>query len=191
MKPQHVVFVCTGNICRSPTAHAVLRQRIAQHGLDGRLSVSSAGLEAWHSGEPPDPRSIRHALQRGYDLSDLRARHLRPVDFERADWVLVMDEGHLARSVRLCPPQHAHKLHLLTDFCRRHEALEVPDPYYGAAVDFEYVLDLVEDACDGFLDHLAEAGRSGSGADLPAPAGPAAGAAGRAFRRARRDGGGR
>ena len=155
MKPQHVVFVCTGNICRSPTAHAVLRQRIAQHGLDGRLSVSSAGLEAWHSGEPPDPRSIRHALQRGYDLSDLRARHLRPVDFERGDWVLVMDEGHLARSVRLCPPQHAHKLHLLTDFCLVHEhAMRVPDPYYGQAAAFERVLDLVEHACDGLLGRL-------------------------------------
>ena len=191
MKPQHVLFVCTGNICRSPTAHAVLRRRIEQQSLGEWLSVASAGLEAWHSGEAPDPRGIRHARLRGYRMSDLRARHFRPADFERADWVLVMDEGHLRQAARLCPPQQAHKLHLLTDFCRRHEALEVPDPYYGAAVDFEYVLDLVEDACDGFLDHLAEAGRSGSGADLPAPAGPAAGAAGRAFRRARRDGGGR
>lgn len=154
MKPQRVVFVCTGNICRSPTAHAVLRQRIAALGLADLLSADSAGLEAWHAGAPPDPRSIRHARQRGYELSDLRARHFRPADFETADWVLVMDDGHLQRAARLCPPQHAHKLQLLTDFCRRHDAHEVPDPYYGHAADFEHVLDLVEDACDGLLARL-------------------------------------
>lgn len=154
MKPQHVVFVCTGNICRSPTAHAVLRQRIAALGLEDRLSVSSAGLEAWHAGEPPDPRSIRHAQQRGYLMADLRARPFRREVFDTADWVLVMDDGHLLRASRLCPPQHAHKLRLLTDFCRRHRADEVPDPYYGQAADFEHVLDLVEDACDGLLAHL-------------------------------------
>jgi protein-tyrosine phosphatase len=155
VKPQHVVFVCTGNICRSPTAHAVLRQRIATLGLADRLSVASAGLEAWHAGEGPDSRSIRHARLRGYEMADLRARPFRREEFSTADWVLVMDEGHLARSVRLCPPQHAHKLRLLTDFCRVDEdALEVPDPYYGQAADFEHVLDLIEDACDGFLAHL-------------------------------------
>ena len=154
MKPQRVVFVCTGNICRSPTAHAVLRQRIAERGLGDRLAVDSAGLEAWHAGEPPDARSIRHARQRGYELSDLRARHFSARDFEHADWVLVMDDGHLQRAARLCPPQQAHKLRLLTDFCRVHQADEVPDPYYGGAQGFEQVLDLVEDACDGLLAHL-------------------------------------
>jgi protein-tyrosine phosphatase len=158
VKPQHVVFVCTGNICRSPTAHAVLRQRIAMLGLDDRLSVASAGLEAWHAGEAPDPRSVRHARQRGYDMADLRARPFRREEFDTADWVLVMDDSHLLRASRLCPPQHAGKLRLLTDFCRRHEAGEVPDPYYGAAGDFELVLDLVEDACDGLLDRLAQDG---------------------------------
>ena len=153
--PQHVVFVCTGNICRSPTAHAVLRQRIAALGLQDRLSVDSAGLEAWHDGEGPDSRSIRHARHRGYEMADLRARPFRREEFISADWVLVMDEGHLARTVRLCLPQHAHKLRLLTDFCREHEdALEVPDPYYGQAAGFEQVLDLIEDACDGLLAHL-------------------------------------
>jgi protein-tyrosine phosphatase len=153
-KPQHIVFVCTGNICRSPTAHAVLRQRIAERGLGDRLAVDSAGLEAWHAGEPPDARSIRHARQRGYDMSDLRAQHFSAADFERADWVLVMDDGHLLHAARLCPPQHAHKLRLLVDFCLSHDADEVPDPYYGQARDFEHVLDLVEDACEGLLSHL-------------------------------------
>ncbi len=153
-KPQHIVFVCTGNICRSPTAHAVLRQRIAERGLGDRLTVDSAGLEGWHAGQPPDARSIRHARQRGYDMSDLRAQHFSAADFERADWVLVMDDGHLLRATRLCPPRHAHKLRLLVDFCLAHDADEVPDPYYGQAQDFEHVLDLVEDACEGLLSHL-------------------------------------
>jgi protein-tyrosine phosphatase len=152
--PQCIVFVCTGNICRSPTAHAVLRQRIAERGLSGRLEVSSAGLEAWHGGEPPDPRGIHHARQRGYDMSDLRARHFGVDDFERADRVLVMDDGHLLRAARLCPPQHVHKLHMLVDFCQVHDADAVPDPYYGRPRDFEHVLDLIEDACEGLPAHL-------------------------------------
>ena len=158
MKPQHVIFVCTGNICRSPTAHAVLRQRIAALGLGGRLSADSAGLEGWHAGEPPDRRSIHHARQRGYELSDLRARAFQRHDFESADWVLVMDRGHLQQAAQLCPPQHAHKLRLLTDFCRTQMVGEVPDPYYGRAPDFEHVLDLVEDACDGLIAHLGYGG---------------------------------
>jgi protein-tyrosine phosphatase len=153
-KLKHVVFVCTGNICRSPTAHAVLRQRIAERGLGERLAADSAGLEAWHGGEPPDSRSIRHARQRGYDMSDLRARHFGADDFERADWVLVMDEAHLLRAMRLCPPQHVHKLRLLVDFCQDHDVDAVPDPYYGQPRDFEHVLDLIEDACEGLLTHL-------------------------------------
>jgi len=154
VKSQHVVFVCTGNICRSPTAHAVLRQRIAERGLDGRLSVESAGLEAWHAGQPPDARSIHHARHRGYDMRDLRARQFSRADFDRADWVLVMDDGHLLGATRLCPPQHAHKLRLLVDFCQVHDADDVPDPYYGQARDFEHVLDLIEDACAGLLARL-------------------------------------
>ena len=152
--PLRIVFVCTGNICRSPTAHAVLRQRIAERGLGQRLVVESAGLEAWHRGDPPDARSIRHARLRGYDLSDLRARPFTPADFERADWVLVMDEGHLQRAARMCPPPHAHKVRLLLDFAARHDVHEVPDPYYGGPQDFEHVLDLIEDACEGLLAHL-------------------------------------
>ena len=156
--PQHIVFVCTGNICRSPSAHAVLRQRIAERGLAGRLTVDSAGLEAWHTGKPPDARSIHHARLRGYDLSDLRARQFSGAEFERADWVLVMDRGHLQRAARLCPPRHAHKLRLLGDFCRRHPGGEVGDPYYGDAQGFEHALDLIEDACEGLLEFLGHAG---------------------------------
>jgi protein-tyrosine phosphatase len=100
-------------------------------------------------------------MQRGYELSDLRARPFRSDEFERADWVLVMDDGHLQRAARLCPPQHAHKLRLLTDFCRVHQADEVPDPYHGQARDFELVLDLIEDACDGLLSKLLKP-RAGS-----------------------------
>lgn len=151
---QRIVFVCTGNICRSPTAHAVLRQRIAERGLGAKLTVDSAGLEAWHTGAPPDARSIAHARRRGYELADLRARPFRREEFASADWVLVMDEGHLRHAARLCPPAQAYKLRLLTDFCRLHDACEVPDPYYGQAADFEHVLDLIEDACGGLLERL-------------------------------------
>jgi protein-tyrosine phosphatase len=149
-----VVFVCTGNICRSPTAHAVMRHRVAERGLAGRIAVDSAGLEAWHTGKPPDPRSIRHAQRRGYDMRDLRARQFSRQDFERADLVLVMDHGHLVAAARLCPPQHLHKLRMLVEFCSAHDAEEVSDPYYGDAAGFESVLDLIEDACDGLLEHI-------------------------------------
>lgn len=158
---QHIVFVCTGNICRSPSAHAVLRQRIAAHALSDRLSVDSAGLEGWHTGKPPDARSIRHARRRGYELSDLRARPLRAADFDAADWVLVMDHGHLQRAMRLCAPAQMSKLRLLGEFSRLHPGVEVPDPYYGDAQGFEHVLDLIEDACDGLLDFLGHAAAGG------------------------------
>ncbi|MDH5540747.1 MAG: low molecular weight phosphotyrosine protein phosphatase [Rhizobacter sp.] len=150
----HVVFVCMGNICRSPTAHGVLRQKLLEHGLAQQVHVDSAGTHDYHAGEPPDARSQRHARKRGYDLSDLRARHLSALDFERADLLLVMDEENLATAKRRCPPALRHKLRLLTEFCRAHRSDSVPDPYSGGAQGFEHVLDLVEDACDGLLDDV-------------------------------------
>lgn len=152
--PFRVVFVCMGNICRSPTAHGVLREKLRRAGLDRRVLVDSAGTHDYHPGEPPDPRSQRHARRRGYDLSDLRARCLRPSDFEQADLLLVMDGNNLAASLRACPPAHRDKLRKLVSFCGTRVADEVPDPYYGGEAGFEHVLDLVEDACDGLIDHL-------------------------------------
>jgi protein-tyrosine phosphatase len=116
--------------------------------------VDSAGTHNYHPGEAPDPRSQAHALRRGYDLSDLRARQLQPRDFAAAQLILVMDWDNLKRVQALCPPEYQHKLRRLTEFCQHHDSPVVPDPYYGEAGGFDSVLDLVEDACDGLLHHV-------------------------------------
>jgi protein-tyrosine phosphatase len=156
--PYTVLFVCMGNICRSPTAHGVLRHKTLQRGWAAQLQVDSAGTHNYHPDAPPDARSQQHAAQRGYDLSDLRARALRASDFERADLILAMDWDNLALVQERCPPQYLAKVRRLTEFCRRHDSPVVPDPYYGGAAGFEAVLDLVEDACDGLLHHLERQG---------------------------------
>lgn len=152
--PLRVTFVCMGNICRSPTAHGVFRQRVRDAGLEAQVLVDSAGTHGYHVGAPPDARSQQHARRRGVDLSDLRARQLSGQDFEDADLLLVMDADNLAEARRRCPPQHRHKLQLLTEHCRTLTGTEVPDPYYGGEGGFERVLDLIEDACAGLLDQV-------------------------------------
>ena len=151
-----VLFVCTGNICRSPTAEGVFRHVAAGAGLAERISCESAGTHDYHVGEAPDPRTQRAAEQRGYNLCDLRARQVSRRDFEAFDYVLAMDEGHLRLLERLCPPQYAHKLKLFMEFGSDPKVREVPDPYYGGVQGFEHVLDLVEQAARGLLDHLKE-----------------------------------
>lgn len=149
-----VLFVCTGNICRSPTAHGVLAQRLEHAGLAARVRVDSAGTHGYHRGDPPDERSQAHAAQRGYDLSALRARQVSMEDFELYDLILAMDSGHLELLVQRCPDTHRHKLQRFTAWCSQHHSRDVPDPYYGCAQDFEHVLDLVEDGCAGLLQHI-------------------------------------
>ena len=149
-----VLFLCMGNICRSPTAHGVFRHRVRAAGLDGVVRVDSAGTHNYHPGEPPDHRSQQHATRRGYDLSDLRARQMLAADFAAHDLVLAMDWDNLAMAQDRCPPAHAHKLRRLTEFCLRMGSPVVPDPYYGGANGFDEVLDLVEDACEGSLQHV-------------------------------------
>lgn len=151
-----VLFVCMGNICRSPTAHAVFRARLRQAGLDQLVRVDSAGTHGYHGGRPPDERAQAHALRRGYDLSDLRAQPLRD-DQMRVDLVLVMDAQNLQTVRGRYPDAPPEQLRLLTDFCRHHASTEVPDPYYGGAQGFAQVLDLIEDACDGLLAHVRTA----------------------------------
>jgi protein-tyrosine phosphatase len=151
MTPRRIVFVCTGNICRSPTAEAVLRHLAAQRGLADRIEVASAGLEDWHAGAPPDARSQAHALRRGYELAAQRARHFTRRDFERFDWIIAMDAGHHDQLRRMCPPQHSQKLRRAADFSDRVPADGVPDPYDGDALGFEVVLDMVEAVCEGVL----------------------------------------
>ena len=150
-----LTFVCMGNICRSPTADGVMRHKVAERHWQHWIEVDSAGTHAHHVGEAPDRRSQQHAQRRGYDLSMLRARQLTPEDFEASDLVLVMDWDNLALAEQLCPTAQRHKLKRLTEFCTRHDSPVVPDPYYGGTQGFEQVLDLVEDACEGLLTHIA------------------------------------
>jgi len=153
--PLRVLMVCTGNICRSPTAEGVLRQLAAQSGWGRRLEVDSAGTTAYHVGEPPDRRSQAHAQRRGYDLSSQRARQVEDVDFRRFDWILAMDRGHLLELRDQAPVLVHDRIRLLLDFAPGLEGRDVPDPYYGGDGGFEQVLDLVEAGCRGFLAEMA------------------------------------
>jgi len=153
-----VLMVCMGNICRSPIAEGVLRHRLQRAGLERRVLVDSAGTLGYHVGEAPDPRAVRQAALRGYDLSGLRARSVAAGDYARFHWLLAMDDDNLAWLQSKAPPDHAARVELLMPYARHHpHVLEVPDPYYGSAAGFEHVLDLVEDACDGLLVHLQQA----------------------------------
>lgn len=135
-QPRRVLLVCMGNICRSPTAEAVLRAKAKQAGL--RIEFDSAGTENYHVGDAPDPRSIRHALARGYDLKSLRARQVHAADFHEFDLILAADEINLRELRRRCPQEQHHRLALFLG------DVALPDPYYGESDDFEKVLDLVE-----------------------------------------------
>ena len=141
-----ILFVCTGNICRSPTAEGVLKTLCKQQSIE--LHVESAGTGDWHVGQPPDERSQHHARRRGYDLSEQRARQVRAEDFERFDMILAMDRGHLRALQKLAPAHHHAKIRLFV------EGRDVPDPYEGGAEGFEEVLDLVEAQCRRLLQDL-------------------------------------
>jgi protein-tyrosine phosphatase len=166
--PLSVLFICMGNICRSPTAHGVFRHKLRQLGLDGQIRVDSAGTHNYHPGEPPDRRSQRAAAMRGYDLSDLRARQISDDDFVRHDLLLTMDWDNHSLAEERCPPQHRRKLRRLAEFCRRHSAAVVPDPYYGGDAGFAHVLDLIEDACDSLIDELTRRLQQRGAAQPPA-----------------------
>lgn len=152
--PFRVLFVCMGNICRSPTAHGVFLRKVAARGWTGHVDVDSAGTHNYHEGSQPDARAQAHAVRRGYALDGLRARQIRPEDFSRHHLILAMDWDNLEQLGADCPECHRHKLRRLTEFCRQHTSDIVPDPYYGGTQGFERVLDLVEDACDGLLAYI-------------------------------------
>jgi protein-tyrosine phosphatase len=149
-----VLFVCMGNICRSPTAEAVFRQVVAAAAPEGDWHIDSAGTHAYHVGEPPDPRSIAAARRRGVDMSRLRARVFERDDFDRFDLVLAMDEDNLAHLAALRPTGARAELRLLLDYAPDAGRRSVPDPYYGGTSGFEDVLDLVELAAEGLLAAL-------------------------------------
>lgn len=154
MKQYAVLFCCTGNICRSPTAEGVFMKKVADARLAGRILIDSAGTHGYHIGEPPDSRTQEAARARGYDLSALRARRVERGDFERFDLVLAMDHDNRALLARLCPPSAGHKLKLMMEYARSYTVPEVPDPYYGGPEDFEMVLDMLEDAAEGLLETI-------------------------------------
>jgi protein-tyrosine phosphatase len=155
-----ILFVCLGNICRSPTAEAVLRAVAAREAPELGLEVDSAGTSGYHVGQPPDPRTRQAAARRGYDLTTLRARVVEPLDFERFDLILAMDRENLCVLQRRAPAAAHERLRLFLEFAPQGGAQDVPDPYYGGPNGFEEVLDLVESATRGLLTHLRQRARA-------------------------------
>ncbi len=166
-KTVRVLFVCMGNICRSPTAQGVFRKLVRQENLDGFIESDSAGTHGYHIGEPPDERMQAVAKRRGVDLSDLRARRVTVEDFERFDYILAMDRENYENLMDLCPPPYQDRVQMFMTFAPQLGISEVPDPYYGGAKGFAQVFDLVEAAAQGLLaaicnaHQLPNAGKSG------------------------------
>jgi protein-tyrosine phosphatase len=152
-----VLFVCLGNICRSPTAEGVMRRLVAEAGLEGLVEAASAGTHAYHVGEGADPRSTRHARRRGYDLSTHRARRVAASDFDDFDYVLAMDDENLRHLRAMAPadrPDRRARVARLLDFVPAAKFDQVPDPYSRGDEGFELVLDLVESACEALLEEI-------------------------------------
>ena len=149
-----VLFVCMGNICRSPTAEGVFRQKVVDAGLEDRIHIDSAGTHAYHVGEPPDQRAQATALGRGFDLSTQRARRVSAKDFTAFDYIIAMDQSNMVDLESVCVNDTENKIHLFLDFAADADTREVPDPYYGSGDGFERVLNLVESASEGLLSHL-------------------------------------
>lgn len=155
MAKVRVLFVCMGNICRSPTAHGVFRSLVQRAGLEHAIEVDSAGTHAYyHEGEPPDPRAQASARRRGIELGDLRARRASAKDITYYDYILAMDQDNYHNLCALCPPGLERKIALFLDYAPQLRLREVPDPYYGGVQGFDDVLDMVEMAAQGLLEHI-------------------------------------
>lgn len=155
-----ILFVCMGNICRSPSAEGVFRHVLATRAPELRVELDSAGTHDYHVGDPPDRRAIAAAARRGIDLTSLRARTVHANDFSYYDLILAMDEENLSELQRRSPASQRGRIRLLMDFAPDAASRSVPDPYYGGAQGFEEVLDLLEEASDGLLRKLLGAGGS-------------------------------
>ena len=155
-----ILFVCMGNICRSPTAEAVFYKRLADQKLLHIVKIDSAGTHNFHPDAPPDERSQAHALKRGYDLSNLRARPVVESDFEEFDLLLTMDWDNRALLEDRCPTQHIHKIRGLAEFLQTTQASVIPDPFYGGDQGFEHVLDLIEEASEGLMKFIMQKAKS-------------------------------
>jgi low molecular weight protein-tyrosine phosphatase len=157
-KPVKILFVCMGNICRSPTAEGVFRKIIKEEQVEGYFIVDSAGTHAYHVGEVPDYRAQSAAKERNVELTHLRARKVIMGDFEDFDYILAMDEHNHAVLHKACPKKHRSKIKYFLEYAPHLETREVPDPYYGGAYGFERVLDMVEEASIGLLNSLRKTG---------------------------------
>lgn len=171
-----VLFVCMGNICRSPTAEGVFRDLLRREGLEGRIEVDSAGTHGYHVGEAPDVRTQRAAASRGYDLTSMRARKVAPQDLDYFDLILAMDRSNLEVLRRMCPPEREERLGLLMHYAHGFDDDEVPDPFYGLGHGFDLVIDMVEDAAQGLvaalrerIDAAAALANEGAGGGTPSP----------------------
>jgi protein-tyrosine phosphatase len=149
-----------GNICRSPTAEGVFRDKVKSAGLSNQIEIDSAGTHDYHVGKPPDARAQEAARKRGYDLSGLRGRQVCGSDFETYDYVLAMDKDNLGLLQQRCPAHLQHKVRRLLSFSKRYPNLDVPDPYYGGRSGFETVLEMVENAADGLLEEIKRNGKN-------------------------------
>lgn len=156
MMKMKLLFICLGNICRSPAAEGIMRQMVEERALSNDIIVDSAGIGSWHVGEMPDPRMRKHAARRGYDLSPLRARQFRSDDFQKFDYIIVMDEENYHDVMeRGGVYADARKVLRMKDYFIRYKGQQsVPDPYYGGAEGFERALNLIEDGCEGLLKDL-------------------------------------
>ena len=154
MKKISVLMVCTANICRSPTAHGILRHLLELKGLNRRVAVDSAGTHIFQKGLPPDIRAQQVALQHGIDMSDLRSRNIRPKDFSKYDHILAMDNENFQILQQVCPEEHGHKISMIMEFSNNSGVIEVPDPYFGNIAGFERVFDMLDVAMKGLIEHL-------------------------------------
>ena len=150
-----VLFVCMGNICRSPSAEGVFRDMAERRGIAGRFHIDSAGTGNWHVGNPPDQRASQAARERGIDISNLRARQVDAGDFELFDLVIAMDRANQLALLELAGLNHSSKVRLMLEYSEQWTGEDVPDPYYGGDHGFDLVLDLIEEACNNLLDELA------------------------------------
>ncbi|MBO32161.1 MAG: phosphotyrosine protein phosphatase [Rhodospirillaceae bacterium] len=151
-----VIFVCSGNICRSPTAEGVFRAMVDAAGLSEKIEIDSAGTGSWHEGERSDERSTETALRRGIDLSMIRARQIDQYDYFEFDYILAMDGTNFNNLMRTCPPDHRNKIIMFLEFAPHLKERDVPDPYYGGPQGFDHVLNLIEAASQGLLTEIRE-----------------------------------
>lgn len=152
MEQKKILFVCMGNICRSPAAEGIMKHKVGAKGLEKFFHIDSAGTYGYHEGELPDTRMRAHAARRGYQLTS-RSRPVAYDDFHQFDMIIGMDDDNIRNLNRMAPdPESQQKIYRMTDFCRQHSNDHIPDPYYDGASGFELVLDLLEDACEGLIE---------------------------------------